>query len=103
MYIIQTNTNFVNDKLGDFQSLMYGIDKLTWDEFKEYILSSETINVNLLRGTMKGSIKATNWKVEEILINDDIHLEIIAVYGKYNFRVNVKYYMVTNEAFKGLR
>jgi hypothetical protein len=93
----------VNDIFCDFQSLIFRVTKLTWEEFKDYILNDKSDNTNMLRSTMDGKIKPTNVKIEKVLINDDIHLEIITIHGKYNFKTNVKYYMVTDEAFSNLR
>ncbi|MDD4779114.1 MAG: hypothetical protein PHT02_00725 [Tissierellia bacterium] len=102
MYIIQTNTSLDdNNNPRDFQSVMYKINKQNWDEFKEYILSEEDFTEKVIQGTMIGSTKPKFYKLLEILINDDFHLEIII--SKYDeSKMNIKYYMVTDSAFSRL-
>lgn len=100
MYIIQTNTSIVNDKPMDFQSLMYKINKQTWEEFKEYIISNEDYTEKIINGTMIGSTKPLGYKTESVVIDDNFHLEVIMV--KNGIKVNSKYYLVTDEQFKNL-
>lgn len=103
-YVIQTNTslNGKNEPI-DFQSCMYKITKQTWNEFKDYITSNEKFTYKIIQGTMLGGTKPSNCVVEEILINDNFHLEIILSYGRNGeLKVNNKYYMVTEESFKNL-
>ena len=76
IYIIQTNVSLDENGVSqDFQSRMFGYGE-SWDEFKKYLLSNEPDTEKLVRGTMIGTIKPSNSKIEEILINDDFHLEV---------------------------
>lgn len=99
-YVIQTNTHVNNGQSGDFQNWMYKITKQTWDEFKDYIISDEKFTDKITKGTMTGYTKPRDCVIEEVLINDDFHLEVIIQYGMN--KVSSRYYMVTEENFKGL-
>ena len=101
MYIIQTNTSIGNGKPVDFQSLMYQTNK-TWDEFKEYILNDNAEIEQIQKGTMIGNMKTKDNKVDEILINDDFHLEVIYKNDRLKWVVNAKYYGVADEIFTRL-
>lgn len=103
-YIIQTNTSLDgNNKPQDFQSLMYKIRKQTWEEFKEYILSDDDFTEKLIRGTMVGYTKPQNCIIEDILINDDFHLEVNISHGSDNhMKTNVKFYKILENNFKNL-
>lgn len=102
MYIIQTNTSYNDkDEPVDFQSVMYKITKQNWEEFKDYILSEEEFTEKIIRGTMIGNTKPKFYKLLNVLINDDFHLEIII--SRYdNSKMNIKYYKVTDEQFSML-
>jgi hypothetical protein len=102
MYIIQTNTSFdKNNKPVDFQSMMYKIKNQNWHEFKDYILSTEADTGKVFHGTMIGCTKP-KFAIAQPIINDDFHLEINII--KYDSsKMNIKYYMVTDEQFQGLQ
>jgi len=52
---------------------------------------------------MLGYTKPHNCIIEEVLINDDIHLEVRLNYGEDNhIKTTSKYYMVTEEQFNNL-
>ena len=74
MFIIQTNRNNI-----DFQSYMYEIKKQNWEEFKEYIVSSEDFTSKIVNSTLsnKPSRTKTDKKVIRVNINDDHHLEVV--------------------------
>ncbi|NFF75905.1 hypothetical protein FCV38_02630 [Clostridium sporogenes] len=102
-YVIQTNTSLNNCKEPrDFQSAMYKIGKHTWEEFKEYILSnSGDFTEKSINGTIIGHIKPKNCIIENVLINDDKHLEIIIKY-EVNTQLratNIKLYKVSEYDF----
>lgn len=79
---------------------MYQINKQTWEEFKEYILSNEDFTEKIVHGTMIGCTKP-KYAIAKELINDNYHLEVIMV--KYDCtKINVKYYKVTDEQFVNL-
>lgn len=103
-YIIQTNINLDNNsKPQDFQSFIYRITKQTWEQFKDYIISNEKFTTKLIRGTIQGYTKPRNCIIEEILINDDFHLEVRLSYGENNhIKANSKYYMITEKQFSNL-
>ncbi|BAO04723.1 uncharacterized protein CBO05P1_004 [Clostridium botulinum B str. Osaka05] len=102
-YVIQTNISLNNyKKPQDFQSLMYKISNQTWEEFKEYILSDEDFTEKLIKGTMIGYTKPKNCIIEDILINDDFHLEVNISYRSDNHMTNVKFYKVSEDDFKNL-
>lgn len=99
MYIIQTNT-MMQVSNPDFQSRMFKIKTQTWDEFKDYILSTEPFTAKLVNGTMDGLTKPENIKSCEVLINDDFHLEVMIDNGAFVY--SSKYYLVTDEQFTNL-
>jgi hypothetical protein len=102
-YVIQTNTSINNGSPVDFQSYMYKITNQTWEEFKQYIMSNEDFTEKIIKGTMMGSTKPSNCIVEKVLINDEIHLEVIKTHGKDNhMKSNSKYYLVEENRFKNL-
>lgn len=98
MFIIQTNISIDNKGIErDFQSMVYEIKDKTWKEFKEYILNDEYETV-LIFGTMKGSLKPREIKVNEVLINDHFHLQV-----RFSNNIESKYYLVKDEEFYDLR
>jgi hypothetical protein len=102
VYIIQTNTSLdENNNPRDFQSLMYQINKQTWEEFKEYIISEGQDTEKLISGTMIGSTKPRNAKILKVLINDEYHLEVI-ISNYAGMKINSKYFMVTDNQFSNL-
>lgn len=104
MLIIQTNISLnPNAKQPiDFQSRMYYIKKQTWDEFKEYIKSNEPFTSKLVSGTMYGMTKPEGCTIENIIVDDEFHLEVVMTYGK-DIYCNAKYYKVEDKDFERLK
>jgi hypothetical protein len=106
-YVIQTNTSLTNDnKAVDFQNCSYKISDKTWEEFKNDILSeNQSMEVKTTMGTGKLNPKHC-CKIKQILINDDFHLEAIKEWkisdNKIHGNINVKYYMISAEAYKSI-
>ena len=96
MYIIQSNIN-----KEDFQSYMYPIKEQTWEEFKEYILSNEDFTDKIINGTMTGSIKPKDCKIEVSNINDEHHLRVNMTRKDGTIQIS-EYYMVTDDKFQNL-
>lgn len=94
MYVIQSN---INHK--DFQSLMYKVSDLTWEEFKEYILSENHDKTFI--GTMAGATKLKNSKYVSLDINDEHHLRV-KITRPDGFNHITEYYLVTDENFQNL-
>jgi hypothetical protein len=94
VHIIQTNIS----KIGDFQSMIYKIAEQTWDEFKDYILSTESFTDKIVYSTMGiATTKPKNIKEVEEIINDDFHLK---VYFKRDINsCYVNYFKVENDNF----
>lgn len=95
-YIIQTNTSI--DNLGiprDFQSMIFPYE--SWDKYRNDLLNEHMIH-EIIHGTLTGNIKPRRSKIEEIIINDDLHLEIIICNGFV--RTNIKAYKVDKERFQ---
>lgn len=103
MYIIQTNTSLdKNNHPVDFQSMMYKVYRQqTWSEFKNYIISNKPSISTTVIGTMLGANKPDNSKCIEVLINDDVHLEVI-FQNNNNLKFSSKYVLVTDEQFQNL-
>lgn len=60
-------------------------------------MNDEFDDVNVIHGTMTGKLKNKHYKVKEVLINDDFHLEVIFHNEYFNFNTNSKYYLVDKE------
>jgi hypothetical protein len=101
MYIIQTNTSYNNEnKPIDFQSMMYKVTSIDWNEFKEHILTPEQEVIYFIRSTMMGC-KRPKYAIIQPVVNDDFHLEVNII--RYDStKQNVKYYMVSDEQFNNL-
>lgn len=98
IYVIQTNTSLDNEnKPRDFQSMMFKYS--SWEDY-QYDLISEEVQSSLIVGTMMGNIKPKQCKIEDILINDEFHLECIISNG-YT-RMNVKACKVSMDSFNNL-
>ena len=96
MYIIQSNIN-----KEDFQSIMYKVTDLTWEEFKEYILNNDDSTKREFIGTMEGIHKPKNCKIKVADINDEHHLRVSITRGS-GIIYTSEYYLVTDENFQNL-
>lgn len=88
MYIIQTNRSRI-----DFQSFMYEIEDMSWEEFKKLVISGEDITIftkydNFL--VHNGKIVKQNCEIN-VLINDERHLSVEL---KDSFRTISEYSLV---------
>ncbi len=103
-YVIQTNTSLVNNMCGDFQSLVYKVQNKTWDEFKNIVLTEGLgLDHELKKSTMLGKLKRQCDIVSEVLINDELHLEVIFECNNCkNDKTITKYYLVTESNFQRL-
>jgi hypothetical protein len=99
MYIIQTNTTHNDDGIEmDFQSYMYQIKKQTWEEFKDYIVSTEDFTEKILQGTMRGLVKTKYKKPYKVIVNDEFHLRV-----RFTDNTESRYYLVEDEQFEYLK
>lgn len=73
LYVIQTNQN-----RQDFQSRIIRIKDMSWNEFKNRIINQKESDIyfNILDSTMKGCVLPRLTKIDEISINDEVHLEV---------------------------
>ena len=88
MYIIQTNRSRI-----DFQSFMYEIENMSWEEFKKLVISGKDITIftkydNFL--VHNGKIVKQNCEIK-VLINDERHLSVEL---KDSFRTISEYSLV---------
>lgn len=98
IYIIQTNTLIDNEGVPrDFQSMVFAYS--SWDDYKNALLHEESTG-KIIFGTMYGCIKPRNAKIENVLINDDKHLECFINNGVVN--INVKAYKVDSDNLKNI-
>ena len=94
MYVIQSNIS-----RQDFQSMMFKVEDLTWEEFKQYILSDNYDKK--FSGTMKGKIKLKDCKYEMLEINDEYHFRIKITRENGDSYIS-ELYLVTDDNFKNL-
>lgn len=87
MVIIQTNMNFK-----DFQSLIYEVDGLTWDEFKHHILKNIDYKKYIKGSSMQfGQTTCRKRSVDKILVNDEFHLGV-----RYDNKSRSGFYLMKN-------
>lgn len=91
VYIIQTNTSIDTEgNPRDFQSMVF--EYSSWDDYKDDILNKAS-NGDIVRGTMYGCIRPRGSTIDEVIINDEFHLEYtISNYAER--KTNVKAYKV---------
>jgi hypothetical protein len=94
MYVIQSNINHQ-----DFQSMMYKVTDLTWEEYKEYMLSNNYGKEII--GTMQCKLKLKDCTYETLDINDDYHLRL-KITRPDGFSYVSECYLVTDDNFQNL-
>ena len=90
MYIIQTNRNRI-----DFQSFMYEIEDMSWEEFKKLVINGEDITIFTKYDNFivhNGKIVKQNCEIK-VLINDERHLSV-ELKWKDGFRTISEYSLV---------
>lgn len=107
MYIIQTNESLNGNKEEvDFQSLMYSVGDMTWDEFKDFILHEKKKSLKITKSTMKFWNNTftpilTRAKILQVIINDDMHLKIFVKDDRPWFGIS-KFYKVEDSKCRNL-
>lgn len=81
--IIQNNINKV-----DFQSMIYEVRGVSWNEFKESVIKGIDIEENIIKSSMNGCGR-NNGECVQVNIDDNFHLEVIknlnGSFGKAQF------------------
>ena len=97
-FVIQTNT-FIDDKGNprDFQSMVFAY--YDWNAYKSALLYEESSG-KIVMGTMYGCIKPRGSKIEQIIINDDHHLECLITNDVVT--INVKSYKINGKELKNI-
>lgn len=87
MVVIQTNMNFK-----DFQSMIYEVDGLTWDELKHCILNNIDYKKYIKGSSMQlGETTCRKRLVDKILVNNEFHLGV-----RYDNKSRSGFYLLKN-------
>jgi hypothetical protein len=78
---------------------MYKVTDLTWEQYKEYMLSDSYDKT--FKGTMTGNTKLKNCTYEALDINDDYHLRL-KITRPDGFSYVSECYLVTGDNFQKL-